>query len=321
MKHGFIEAVVTAFSLHYPLSLRPQHIWLLILQAVAEHINQNSEELRSKWVSHKGKMLLTLVRNDFVLGEKNNWAATVTNDEGESSFLQQIEQFTLPDAYETLTIPFSGSTTIEKVSFGIAIMDALKAYFDNRCWTLCGFPSITLEGTEEDWQLLRLHAEKLITERCTSSFAMFWLPMLLPILDKFLSEYHIAATATASNTETIDVQFWESMCKRGGSDGSGGTTWLNGWFNIFFPYFEDGRVNQYCVPYHPGLSYVQEGMDHCQEGGDEVLYSTGLSTAPVEWTYCNISIPLSFHSGFLCAKQDPITKTISPHIGWFIAKK
>ena len=53
--HGFIAAAVSAFANHYPLALRPQHFWLMILQAIATHVELNAEELRSKWVAHEGK--------------------------------------------------------------------------------------------------------------------------------------------------------------------------------------------------------------------------------------------------------------------------
>ena len=38
-EHGFIAAVTAAFRDHYPLSLKPQHFWLMIAQAVAVHVS------------------------------------------------------------------------------------------------------------------------------------------------------------------------------------------------------------------------------------------------------------------------------------------
>lgn len=59
-KNGFIGAAINAFRSHYPLEMKPIHFWLLIMQGVAEHVNQNAEELRSKWVNHEGKMVLVI---------------------------------------------------------------------------------------------------------------------------------------------------------------------------------------------------------------------------------------------------------------------
>jgi hypothetical protein len=49
----------------------------------------------------------------------------------------------------------------------------------------------------------------------------------LPVLDRFAAQY--------DNPASVDVTFWQSLCKRGGMSGSGGYSWLNGWFNVFFP--------------------------------------------------------------------------------------
>ena len=57
-QHGFIQAITTAFAEHWPLALRPEHIWTLVLQAVARHVDENTEELRERFVAHEGKVTL-----------------------------------------------------------------------------------------------------------------------------------------------------------------------------------------------------------------------------------------------------------------------
>ena len=57
-QHGFIQAITTAFAEHWPLALRPEHIWTLVLQAVARHVDENTEELRERFVAHEGKATL-----------------------------------------------------------------------------------------------------------------------------------------------------------------------------------------------------------------------------------------------------------------------
>ena len=66
--HGFLNVCSYAWSSHYPLKLEPTQIWLLILQAVALHVDDNSELLRNKWVEFEGKKTLTVVRDNFVKG-------------------------------------------------------------------------------------------------------------------------------------------------------------------------------------------------------------------------------------------------------------
>ena len=205
--NGFIAAVTTAFAEHRPLALRPEHIWTLVLQAVAVHVNQNAEELRSRFVAHDGKLALTVRRDEFVLGAAgHDWAGVV------AEFSEQIEGNTVADATKRMATDFSTTTADEKVAGQMTVMHAMEKYFDFRMSTLCGFPSITLEGSAEDWHSVRRKAEDLVRASCKEEFSSWWLPALLPVLDRFAEQYE--------DTGTVDVQFWQSMAKVGGIGGA-----------------------------------------------------------------------------------------------------
>ena len=49
--NGFYQAHCN----HYPIRIKPDHIWLLILQAFSNHVNLNSEELRRYFVNFDAK--------------------------------------------------------------------------------------------------------------------------------------------------------------------------------------------------------------------------------------------------------------------------
>merc|ERR1712159_884412 len=102
-----------------------------------------------------------------------------------------------------------------------------------------------MEGSLQDWRLLREHAEQLIASRCKADFAVKWGAALIPLLDRLVFEY-----AQAKQGREPDEPFWNSMIKRGGTNGSGARTWFNGWINILFPYILD-KPNPYTVPYSP----------------------------------------------------------------------
>jgi hypothetical protein len=124
------------------------------------------------------------------------------------------------------------------------------------------------------------------------------------------------------------------MCKRGGTQGSGSYTWFNGWFNILFPYI-DKRPNACCVPYSSGAGYVKEGLvwdktyndadfDHPIPAGvagpDCEDFGSGISSAPVTWSYYGEEHKLDFNAGFIGAIQDATTLCIRPQIGWYITR-
>src|ERR1700748_1749334 len=61
--HSFFEGMYAAYADHRPFTLSPDMMWLLISQGFANHVNNNSEELRILFVDFDGKTTL-LVRND-----------------------------------------------------------------------------------------------------------------------------------------------------------------------------------------------------------------------------------------------------------------
>ncbi len=84
-RHGFLSAVCLAFDQHLPLVLRPEHFWVLILQAVATHVNDNAKKLRHQFVMHDKTAALTVNRDQFQLHQcGNDWAGVV------AEFAQQI---------------------------------------------------------------------------------------------------------------------------------------------------------------------------------------------------------------------------------------
>merc|ERR1719195_2295745 len=114
----------------------------------------------------------------------------------------------------------------EKLAAKVTIMDICKNYFSYRCYTMCGFPQITLDGTKDDWIKLKEKAVKLLNEKVTKKFGEEWKKSLLPLLDRFIGAFD----------GKIDCLFWNSMVKRGHTGGSGSYSFYTGWINILFPF-------------------------------------------------------------------------------------
>jgi hypothetical protein len=58
-------------------------------------------------------------------------------------------------------------------------MDMLQHFFEYKMMSRCGFPSITLEGTSQDWHALRAKSEALIQAKCLPELQRRWLPALV----------------------------------------------------------------------------------------------------------------------------------------------
>ena len=80
-----LNGFYTAHINHYPIRIKPDDIWLLIVQAFSNHVNVNSEELRKYFVNFDGKKTL-IVEYDSVYSVKN------VNKEILEDFTEQINK-------------------------------------------------------------------------------------------------------------------------------------------------------------------------------------------------------------------------------------
>jgi hypothetical protein len=193
-------------------------VWLMICQGVANHINANAEELRSRFVRHEGKMPIVVRRDDFVKGSPENpWADVIDDLSG------QIREHVGPSV--DLFLPaFTTTGSTERAVAGVVLLDAMQSYFTYDMDTFCGIPAITLEGTPEDWQTVADRAEQF-----GSLDLEWWLEPLRDILQQF------AAAARG----TVNRPFWQSLYRY--HDESGGPV-MTGWISALFPYLKDQRT-------------------------------------------------------------------------------
>ena len=56
-----LNGFYTAHTNHYPIRIKPDDIWLLIVQAFSNHVNANAEKLRHYFVNFDGKQKLKVI--------------------------------------------------------------------------------------------------------------------------------------------------------------------------------------------------------------------------------------------------------------------
>ena len=270
-------------------------MWLLIGQGFSRYVNAHSEELRDKLVHHQGKMVLKVEKDNDVLNPaKGDWAQLL-ND-----FSSMIADNTKGDVADMMTADFSTTGMDERIASQITLMETVKTYFD--FWNVaiaCGIPTITLEGTPEDWQKVREKARGL------SKYGLErWANELDPILAEFVK----------ASEGKPNQAFWENMVMKDrvekfkskkvcGLYDINETTHLDGWFLKFFP--NEHGYTQDDILYTESMPTEMARGNFKQEYIDPV---TGASMKVV---------PVQLWAGFVGVQVDEKTGALTPKIGWF----
>jgi hypothetical protein len=287
--HPLIAALHAAFSLHHPISISPDIVWLTLTQGLAHHVNANAEQLRQKFVRHEGNVKIEVRRDDFVKGSPENpWPEVFTE------FSSAVRGH-IGDAHGVIVADFSTTGPVERAASEVVLLDAMQAFFDYEFHTMCGIPSVTLEGTAADWRTLAARVE---------AFAQFglewWVEPLRPILQQFV----------AAAEGSVDRAFWESVYKWQGPDGSG-SPWVTGWVVKLFPYLQE----DWGLPLSPN-PWLGAGK---WPGGPGRDVFPGLpARAPFRWHYFDQTFDMEFVGGLVGVRQDKATLCLRPEIGWAV---
>lgn len=290
-KDAFYRCVVKAYATHQSLVLSPDMIWLLISQGFARYVNTHAEELRPMLVSHEGKMDLVVESTEDLLSGKADWNALM------AGFTSQIDKYTKDDIAKTITADFTTTTPVERVASQITLMESVKAYFEYIVYYIkCGIPTITIQGTPQDWQKV---LEK--TKRLEAYGLGKWTKSLEPILKEFIK----AAEGQPNR------QFWQGMVKKrrvdelkGGGCSPDKPTEVDGWILKFFP-DEDGNTSDHVAHFDEmpservRVSFKYRVIDPVQGG-------------------VSSETPMELWAGFIGAEADSLTCTLTPKIGWLV---
>lgn len=299
---SFFDCCVCAFAQHLPLALSPDHFWTLITYAFAKHVDQNSKVLSKKFVKHDGKKVIRIKADNIKPSEKDKPNTGSTPKDWEDTifpkFSSKIKSFIGDKIHSTIIGDFSTTTPAAKGATEITLMSSMKNYFRYEMSAPgCGIPEFTLLGTEKDWINLRQKAEEL-GKLMTKRFAKYWLPLLLPVLDKFVEAYQ----------GKVHYGFWQTMVKlRSPGRMSGASPFVSGWIQILYPYLTLGELNKDLRPWKH--MYFK--------GPTPSSFPSVASAAPVTWMYRELTFQIRFHAGFIGFSQSR-DGTLSPSIGWWI---
>ena len=114
-----LSGLFKAYCNHYPIRIKPDDIWLLIVQCFSHHVNANSEDLRKYFVNFEGKKNLK-VQIECIKVEKKNLETFV------ELINQELRKYMGNEVIEILTPDFTTTDINTKLVCQISIMDSFK---------------------------------------------------------------------------------------------------------------------------------------------------------------------------------------------------
>ncbi|WP_426750403.1 DUF4419 domain-containing protein [Myxococcus sp. Y35] len=299
--HPLLSAVHLAFSGHRPLVLTPDVLWITIAQGVALHVIRNAEALRFDLVRHRGRMRLTVTR-DASRGDvasEDFWPGIV------AEFSAQIQGHS-PAMHDLMVCDFSTTGPVERVVSQVVLMDAMREYFDYAVMCICGIPTITLEGSPDDWRKFRDKVEQLPRYGLEG-----WARHLKPLCDEFIR----------ASEGKADREFWRAIYKL---HHAYGRETFNGWIGKLFPFLRNHATGAYDVP-NPMLEPEElgkpDGMERSVSLSSKKL-PTGLSRVPVLLEVVTdqglVKARMALSAGFMGTCQSADTLALRPVPGWVI---
>ena len=292
----FYNCMVEAYAGHYSVILSPDAIWTLISQGFCHHISLNTEKLKDKIVNHEGKMEISVISEYDLYSPLMNWDTLL------NGFDIQIAENTKGNIADIMRADFSTTGNTERITSQVTLMSAVKSYFDFAAiHTICGIPTITIEGTPDDWRKIIKKVESL-----RDYDLGWWVDDLKPILQEFVN-------ASEGN---VNKDFWQNIVKKdrpesmknGAGCGVKDATKFDGWFLKFMPFDKDGRT-----------------PDAVVYGRNDMLPS--VVSAPFTYIVKDATgniiskTPMEIMSGFVGIDVNKNTYTMRPHIGWMVSEK
>ena len=292
----FYNCMVEAYAGHYSVILSPDAIWTLISQGFCHHISLNTEKLKDKIVNHEGKMEISVISEYDLYSPLMDWDTLL------NGFDIQIAENTKGNIADIMRADFSTTGNTERITSQVTLMSAVKSYFDFAAiHTICGIPTITIEGTPDDWRKIIKKVESL-----RNYDLGWWVDDLKPILQEFVN-------ASEGN---VNKDFWQNIVKKdrpesmkkGAGCGVKDATKFDGWFLKFMPFDKDGRT-----------------PDTVVYGRNDMLPS--VVSAPFTYIVKDATgniiskTPMEIMSGFVGIDVNENTYTMRPHIGWMVSEK
>ena len=290
-----IRALHVGYDEHIGVALSPDVLWYAVVSEVAAYVKNNAATFAHLFTSTPETKQKIVVNNDgLVKGAttKAQWDFVM-----DSQFREALVA-RIPGREASLWLQkFSTSTVESDVATLVAFMDAASPFYSYELRTRCGFPTVSLLGTVEDWVQLEGAVYALSDRFSGADIAPFWVRLLE-------STGQLRRWANSGNTGGD----WPLEINKSRS-GSGGTS-ANGWILDFVMYWR--REKEFGLLHSANPKYpasLNTGM-----------FPSHVSCVDFVWQYLGEQYPMRFVGGVLGAdialpKIEPV---YVPRLGYAI---
>jgi hypothetical protein len=290
--NGFYQAHIN----HYPIRIKPDDIWLLIVQAFSHHVNENSEELRKYFVHFYGKKRLELTIFKSILN-----MSKIDFELFAEQINEQMKVYLGKEIIENLTPNFTTTDYDSKMICKLSIMGTFQQYFDFQFnYATCGIPYIILEGTSEDYRKIKNKAKFL------KKYKFEWyINRITPILQKMID----------AKEGYIDTEFFKNIVQEKEDERQTGfgcsirvakENFIKGWIVKFFAYNNEGEV----------LNGRKIAIEDFHTIANQLL-SVPFTLKDLDH---NLQYEMEYKVGFIGCEQNYKNETF-PVQGWFVSKQ
>jgi hypothetical protein len=196
---------------------------------------------------------------------------------------------------------FSTTSPVIRTASQVVMMDAFQQYFNYELAFICGIPSITVQGSVNDWVKIRERVDVM------ANFHLdWWTDRLKPICDGFI--------ATVQGTPS--QRFWKHIYSP--KEMYGGDC-ITGWLADLFPYVKHPITDAPTVR-NPILDIPRTNLTE-KDGLSSSAIPAGLSQAPFTVTSgSNESKEFNIVAGFFGVRQQADSGQVEPEIGWAVVE-
>jgi hypothetical protein len=284
---SFVQGAIDAWAQNQHFVIRPADVWFTILTQMNFYLSshQDSTEVRNH-IEYKHSIEFTrsefsFVWNPVLMVQRETQARVKSNATYEWIQPTFGESSPITSTEDSMTANLLIIGSVNSSSSRYSPPSSTQLATSSHPSSACGMPSITLLGTQKDWQQL---LQKLDRMRDFGSQPADYSNKLRPILSRFVKSFE--------DPNSGDVrQFWNQIVTddaqgRGCSKG----TFITGWINGFHYWNPSGSV----LSYNPGTNPDQRGSGSVSL--DSVVYgSRSISDLPDAYPTILVRAPDFYH--------------------------